>query len=923
MQWVYPHWAWLLLPALLLLAWFHYRTLSDFAKIQRNLSLLFRICVVGLLVAAICGPVILEPTKTQMIIFAIDQSESIDEEATKKANEFLAEATAAALAQEAEVRYLPFANQPKALLTEWGPLNEATQDNKAKSNDDSNETNSSKNATATDDTGTDSTTPSGAGDSADSSAAETPGAAETRRATETPWAVATTTEQQLAEEAQKIYQRGTNLNAVLNAAIAALPPSRVPKIVLLSDGNATQGGSSLGTLAESKCPVDTALLPVRSDPEVQLSRVQAPTQVRQGQPFYVEVVISSNQHAEGYVDLYRGDIQVGADNASKIKVKPGENRFRFRQSVEGKKQETFAARLRDFNDTLLDNNESSAIVYAVGRPRVLFIDRDVDQTDSLRWALDEQSIDLEVRPPEGIPNTLSELQAYECLVLSNVPATMMSMRQMDLIRMYVQDLGGGFIMLGGDESFGLGGYYRTQIEEILPVRSNFEKEKEKPSLAMLLVIDKSGSMGGQPIELAKDAAKAAVELLGPKDSIGVIAFDGSPTTVAEIQLVDNKGQIIDQISSIEASGGTAIYPALVEAYNALLPVSARLKHIILLTDGHSTGGDFQALAGDISASRMTLSTVALGQGASQELLEELADIGGGRYYFCDDPSTVPQVFAKETMEASKSAINELPFAVQMVRPTPVLEGIEMDLAPLLLGYVVTRPKPTAEFILASEEGDPVLAWWRYGLGMSVAFTSDAKARWAAEWLSWPDFGPFWAQVIRHAMRKDDSKGVYVDIQRRAEQVVVSMDSVDQNGQFIDDAVTRLTVIDPKLGKQKISFNQTAPGHYEAKLQTPEKGAYHFDLAQIQAGGDTQRISRGLTVGYADELKLQPPGEATLRQISRASGGRYDVKAAAVGDPDERTARQPVPLWPWLLMTALIVFVVDVAFRRIEIWNAPE
>lgn len=903
MQWVYPHWAWSLIPALLLLAWFHYRTLSDFAKVQRNVSLLLRIGVVGLLVAAICGPVILEPTKTQMVIFAVDQSESIDEEAAKKANQFLADATAAAKERGAEVRYLPFAKQPKALMTEWKSPDDP---------DDPNDEDAEIAATESADE---------VGDSEAKEQLSTDGGI-VELSDEQPWAPVDSNGQQTDEQANEVYRRATNLDAALNAAIAALPPSRVPRIVLLSDGNATQGGSSLATLSESNCPVDTVLLPVRSDPEVQLSSVQAPTQVRQGQPFYVEVVISSNQDAEGYVDLYRGDIQVGADNATTIKVKPGENRFRFRQSVEGKKQETFAARLRGFNDTLLDNNESSAIVYAVGRPRVLFIDRDVDQTDSLRWALDEQSIDLEVRPPEGIPTTLSELQAYECLVLSNVPATLMSMRQMDLIRMYVQDLGGGFIMLGGDESFGLGGYYRTQVEEILPVRSNFEKEKEKPSLAMLLVIDKSGSMGGQPIELAKDAAKAAVELLGPKDSIGVIAFDGSPTMVAEIRSTDNKGQIIDQISSIEASGGTAIYPALVDAYNELLPVSARLKHIILLTDGHSTDGDFQGLAGDISAARMTLSTVALGQGSSQELLEELADIGGGRFYFCDDPQTVPQVFAKETMEASKSAINELPFAAQLIRPTPVLEGIEMDLAPLLLGYVVTRPKPTAEFILASEAGDPLLVWWRYGLGMSVAFTSDAKARWAAEWLSWPDFGPFWAQVIRHAMRKDDSSGVYVDIRRQGQQAMISMDAVDQNGQFIDEAATKLTVIDPKLGKQSIQLKQTAPGHYEADLQTPEKGAYHLDLAQSQSGGDTQRISRGLTVGYSDELKLLPPGEAALQQISRASGGQYGIEANDVGTPDERTAREPVPLWPWLLMAALVVFIADVAFRRIEIWEAP-
>ena len=725
-------------------------------------------------------------------------------------------------------------------------------------------------------------------------------------------------EEEPAANSEKPESRlGTDLDAAIRTAIASIPPSRVPTVVLMSDGNATYGSDPVATASEGGVPVWTVPLPVRSEPEVQLTSIEAPTQVRQGQPFYVEVVVSSNQDTTGHIDLYRGDILIGKEDKEPIKIKKGENKFRFKQTVLGKRQETFAARLRDFNDTLLDNNESSTVVYAQGRPRVLLVDIDVDQTDSLRWALDEQSIDVEVRPPEGIPTNLSELQGYECLILSNVPATAMSMRQMDLIRLYVKDLGGGLVMLGGDQAFGLGGYYRTQIEEILPVRSNFEKEREKPSLAMMLVIDKSGSMGGEKIELAKDAARAAVELLGPRDSIGVIAFDGASYTVSELRSAQDHGSIIDAISTIEASGGTNMYPAMLDAYDALRTASAKLKHVIMMTDGVSSPGDFHGVASDMSSQRITLSTVALGQGASEDLLEELAQTGGGRYYFCDDPASVPQVFAKETVEASKSAINELPFTAQLIRPTSVLEGLELDLSPLLLGYVVTRPKPTAEFILASEAGDPLLVWWRYGLGMSVAFTSDAKNRWAGEWLSWPDFGPFWAQIIRHAMRKDDNRGMFIDVNRQGDRTTVDMDAVDENGRFIDNAETKLTVIDPTLGQRKIEMQQIAPGRFSATIETPDRGSYHMDLAQRRSDGTSQRSSRGVTVGYPDELRLLPLGESMLKRIASTSGGQYDAAVEAIFEADKRTAREPKSMWPWLLMGAMGIFIFDVGFRRIE------
>ncbi|MCS7468539.1 VWA domain-containing protein [Stieleria sp. ICT_E10.1] len=888
MQWSDFTWLYLLIPAVPFLIWYHLRSLSDFPVWQKRVSLALRIVVLGVLAAALAGPVLMRQTDRQMVVFAIDRSESIDAAAREKTDTFLAQAIEAAEQADVDVRFLEFDREPRSLRDEWAVGNlqpgDEGQTEENKSSDQSVDE-----STDTDDSSADAVSP---GQDAD--------------------------DRQRDDAEHDPARRGTDLEAAVRTAIASMPPSRVRRVVLLSDGNATGGGDVIAAAAEGGVPVWTVPLPSRSDPEVQLTRVDAPTQVRQGQPFFVEVIVSSNRDTEGYIDLYRGDIQIGDEEPKPVKIKKGENTFRFRQTVLGKRQESFAARLRGFDDTLLDNNAAETVVYAQGRPRVLLVDPDLDQTDSLRWALDEQSIDVEVRPPEGIPSDLTEIQGYECLVLSNVPATAMSMRQMDLIRIYVKELGGGLVMLGGDQSFGLGGYYRTQVEEILPVRSNFEKEREKPSLAMMLVIDKSGSMGGQKIELAKDAARAAVELLGPRDSIGVIAFDGSAYTVSELRSTSDKGQIIDAISTIEASGGTNMYPGMVDALDALRGATAKLKHVILMTDGVSSPGDFQGAASDMSANRITLSTVALGQGASEDLLEELSQIGGGRYYFCDSPDAVPQVFAKETVEASKSAINELPFTAQLVRPTAVLEGIDLELSPLLLGYVVTRPKPTAEFILASESGDPLLAWWRYGLGMSVAFTSDAKNRWAGEWLAWPDFGAFWAQVIRHAMRKDDNRGVFVDVRREGETTFVSLDSVDQNGAFIENATTELTMIDPGLGRQKLAMRQTAPGRFEAEIKTDRRGAYHLDLAQTRQSGSTQRSSRGISVGYSDELRLLPTATSTLQRIATVSGGRFDPTPESIAERIDATAREPMPLWPWLLMIAMSVFVADVALRRIEL-----
>ncbi|MDX2036489.1 MAG: VWA domain-containing protein [Isosphaeraceae bacterium] len=708
--------------------------------------------------------------------------------------------------------------------------------------------------------------------------------------------------------------RATNLAAAIETAAAAIPPFFVPRIVLLSDGNETVG-NGLEAALRAGVEVSTVPLPVRSGPEIQLAGVEVPAQVRQGEPFNVEVVVASDHDDDDVeIEVFKGAIRVVSERRP---IRRGENRFVFRQEIAADRLATYTARVRGGKDTLLDNNSDIGLVFTSGKPRVLMIESSPRDADEFVSALREHEIEVDVRPTQGMPESLSDLQNYEMLILSNVPATALTTRQMDLARTYVRDLGGGFLMLGGDQSFGLGGYYKTALEEILPVRSDFEKEKEKPSLAMVLVIDKSGSMGGEKIELAKEAAKSAIELLGPNDKVGVIAFEGAAYWVSEIHPCSDKAAVLERVASIEAGGGTSMYPAMEEAYEALRAATAKLKHVIILTDGQSAPGDFEGITRSMSSARITVSTVGVGEGADVALLEEISRLGNGRHYFTDDPSAIPQIFAKETMSASKSAINEQPFTPRVVRATQALRDLDVENSPLLLGYVITRPKPTSEFILASESGDPLLSWWRYGLGMSVAFTSDAKNRWAPEWITWPDFGKFWAQVIRHAMRKSDAKGIVVEVDQRDRRALVRLDAVDAAGRYISEATTDVTVIHDRLPKRTLSMKRTAPGRFEAEIETPEPGAYHLELTLSADGRPLYRQSRGLAVGYPDELRIRPVDRGRLAAVARASGGVLEPPPESVFTPDERTVSRARPLHFPLLAAAILLFVVDVALRRID------
>lgn len=901
----------LLLVAIPVLLTFFMRSLSDFPWPQRVVSLIARSLIVWLLALSLAGLAFLRETDDRVFVFLVDQSLSIGDNGVASANEFLDKALANVKGQQ--VAFLPFGAEvgdvqdDRASIASEGSGGES--DDAGSSSDEQTSPEPGMEASNSNADDLPSGKRAGVRGGPDGSASNVTNSTGLDEQPSIEVAI------DPAVEARRQFRDGTNLSKAIETAAGYVVPGYVPHMILLSDGNETMG-DALATAARSHIPISTVPLPTRSEPEVQISEVAVPAEVREGEPFFVEVVIHSNHDDEGFIEVYRGDHKVIGEMR---KLKTGENRFRFQQSIERARLAQFAVRISQLGeDTLLDNNMESGLVYAAGKPRVLIIESDPNLIRDLAYALEEEGVESDVRPPQGMPDSLSDLQNYECVILSNVPATALTTQQMEITRTYVQELGGGFIMLGGAQSFGLGGYYKSALEEILPVRSDFEKEKETPSLGMVLVIDKSGSMSGDKIEMAKSAARGAAELLGRRDKIGVLAFDGETYVISEMQSARNKGKISDEIARIDAGGGTTMYPAMEMAFEILMATTAKLKHVIILTDGVSSPGDFEGMAQQMVSSKMTVSTVAIGEGCDTQLLESIARVGKGRYHFTTDPAQVPQIFAKETVTASKSAIDEQPFLPQVIRATHALKDLEMEAAPFLLGYVMTRPKPTSEVILSTEKGDPLLAWWRYGLGMTAAFTSDAKSRWAAEWMTWEGFGKFWTQVVRHTMRKSDARGISIDARRVGKTASLSLDAVNELSEFINRADVELTLIDPQLRRTKTTLSQSAPGRYTAGFKTLRSGAYHMELAVKQNDQVIYRQSRGMTVGYSDELRIRPTNEELLRDLAQSSGGTYAPDPSELMNlaHDTRVTR-PLPLWPYLTTAALFLLLLDVALRRID------
>lgn len=704
----------------------------------------------------------------------------------------------------------------------------------------------------------------------------------------------------------------TDLSSLVRLSAGVFPEGMRRRLVVFSDGNENRG-NTLEALREAQAAgISIDVFPIEAPPrnEVSLSRLDIPGRVEREQPFEVKVEAVSSGAGPATLRLYRDGAPLGS---RELDLREGRNQYTLTLTEEDAGFHTYEAVLESVNDVRPDNNVAAGFTRVSGPQRILLVGSEQDN------AALENAFDLSKVNAEGgasLPTSLAGLQDYDAVLLNNVSAVEFAPSQLENIERYVKDLGGGFGMIGGENGFGPGGWIGTPVEATLPVNMELKSKERFPSLALVMAIDKSGSMGGNvgggsKMDLANRAAVEAVQLLGPRDLVGVIAFDSAGKWVAPITSAQEKADLTRRILSIRSGGGTDAYQGARMGFEALAAAQANLKHLILLTDGHTAPSDFVELVGKMNEAGITLTTIAIGQDSDQTFLRELAEFGRGRYYFCPDPSRVPRIFVRETILVQRSYIIEETARPERTSIHPIMEGEEVREVPPLHGWIATEPKDRSEVILRIKN-DPLLAAWQAGLGKAIAYTSDVVPRWAKDWVGSSGFVAFWDRAARWVLRGEMSSELHprVELDRGEGRVIV--DAADLSGERLNFLQLKARVVRPDMTSEEITLRQTALGHYEGEFNAEMPGAY---LAGIY-DGEGRQASAGGMVAFSPEFKDFGSNDYLLHEMARQTGGKVKPRLDEIFRREGPIVRSSKEVTFELLIVALVLLLIEVAVRRL-------
>ena len=746
---------------------------------------------------------------------------------------------------------------------------------------------------------------------------------------------------ELAPPASRPVAGASDVAGAVRLAAAILPAGTQQRMVLLSDGNDTSGeaADAIAAAAARGIRLDVVTPADAVAAEVLLDALDAPSGARVGETIDLVARVRSTIATGATLRL----LADGATVATReLDLEPGVTTIPFSVTAGDSGFHVFRAVIEPVDDRFSENNAADGYVLVTGEPRVLVATDDAERGADLVASLGEGSMEVDVVPSTGLPSSLTALAGYDSIVLDDVPASALGETTMASLQVYVRDLGKGLVMLGGRDSYGAGGYLGTPLEDTLPVYMTVRDRERSPDVAMVAVVDKSGSMadchctgdsrdtatsqtrGFEKVDVAREAILRAAEALAPTDQLGVITFDQNAHWAVRTAPVDFGA--LDAGLGFAADGNTNIFAGLEAAYDDLVNNPASLRHIILITDGWSTHGAYDELLDDMKAAGITLSTIGTG-GGSAEILRRLAEESGGRYYDAADATTIPDIFLRETIRTAGEQIIEEAFQPIPSAPSEILDGLDAGRLPQLLGYNATTAKGSATVALLTAREDPLLAQWQYGLGRAVAWTSDARQQWATPWIGTPEFGTLTAQLVAWTLPPQDAEGIEVRFSPGERgNLDVEVTSFDEDAGPRNFYRTVLRLVSPDLEPTQTVLEQVGPGRYAGSVSAGDPGAYLVRVAQTLEGADgTDAASRTLGVVSlaAEEFRRLGVDADALAQYAGVGGGRElaltdEDAGKAVWSHDIAAAAFPTPIWPWLLLLAIVLVPIDVGVRRVAL-----
>ncbi|HUA86558.1 MAG TPA: VWA domain-containing protein [Bryobacteraceae bacterium] len=696
--------------------------------------------------------------------------------------------------------------------------------------------------------------------------------------------------------------RATDLEAAIREAAASLPAGLVPRMVLISDGRQNKGSVARAAWQAQQLgiPIDTYALAGRPQPAMHLESISLPSIAFTGEQFPIDAVISTPKSGPAEVELDAEGRMLGQ---SQVQLAAGENPLRLHASLNTPGALDLSISVRGGDPAQGEIHFDQAVM--LRQPKVLYLSSDPAPLDSqLTATLKAAQFDVE-RASEFNASKLSE---YQLVIFDNWNLETIPAARKAEIETYVKQ-GGGLLVIGGDRN--MYDQDKAKVEDALDrtLPAKLAPPRSPEGTAVVLIIDKSSSMEGRKIELARLAAIGVVDNLRPIDMVGVLIFDNSFQWAVPIRRAEDRTLIKRLISGITPDGGTQIAPALTEAYHKIMPVNATYKHIVLLTDGISEEGDSLDLSREAQAKRVTISTVGLGQDVNRSYLEKIAELAGGKSYFLNEPAGLEQILLRDVMEHTGSTAIEKPsLEPKVLKQAEILDGIDMATAPPLKGYVKFIAKPGADTILEIDR-DPLLSEWQYGLGRAAVFTSDAKPRWAADWINWKGYDKFWANLTRDLLPHAQPGEATVAYDSANGDLVVDY----RLGRNVEEPATipEIFVFGPDGFEQPIAVKKIAEGTFRGRLPIGQREGLFRVRPLVESRAFPEA---GL---YRPEAELADYGSnpALLKQVSEFTGGRFEPSAKAVFDAGNRSIASTMQLWPGFLALAILLNLAELIMRK--------